>query len=112
MTSSLRSQRLSVQAKVWLVAEMLLKSITYYAVCVLFVVQLWRGARRVIRSRSHARALFTDSRHAGKVALLFLFFAGVLATSIFAVGPRYHYPFLFIMVIWAAYALERATLRR
>lgn len=31
---------------------------------------------------------------------------GIAITCIFSVSPRYHYPFLFAMVIWAAYAFE------
>ena len=40
------------------------------------------------------------------VSLLLL---GTLSTCIFSVSPRYHYPFFFAAIIWAAYWLDLNT---
>jgi len=42
-----------------------------------------------------------------KSILLLLLIAGTLGTCLFAVSPRYHYPFLFIIVLFAAYGIEQ-----
>lgn len=68
------------------------KSITYYAVLLLFLVGLWMNRRN----------LFSP------VGLLFLILLmGTAANCLFVVGPRYHYPYMFVLVMFAADALSR-----
>jgi len=42
-----------------------------------------------------------------KSVLLLLLIAGTAGTCLFAVSPRYHYPFLFVIVLFAAYGIEQ-----
>lgn len=68
------------------------KSLVYYIVLLLFACSLWI-CRRVI---------FTV-----KGIWLLLWLGGVAGTCLLAVTPRYHYPFLFVMIMWGAYGLTR-----
>ncbi len=72
------------------VGTRLLKSTVYYAICILFfytIIKRWR-------SLISARAL-----------LLLILFLGVGITCLFSVSPRYHYPFFFVMVLFAAQSI-------
>ena len=68
------------------------KSLVYYIVLILFACSLW-----ICR-----KDIFTVT---GIWRLLWL--GGVAGTCLLAVTPRYHYPFLFVMVMWAAYGFTR-----
>ena len=70
---------------------MVSKSIVYYAVCIIFLIGLWAN-RKDIFSRQGV--------------VLIPVFLGIAITCIFSVSPRYHYPFLFAIVIWAAHAVD------
>jgi len=66
------------------------KSLIYYILLIVFIVSLYT-CRRSLLSR--------------KGIWLLLWAGGVAGTCIFAVSPRYHYPFMFVMVMWSAYGL-------
>lgn len=68
-----------------------LKSLVYYVVCVFFIYSLAIYRKEIFKEK-------------GYILLILLF--GTLSTCLFAVTPRYHYPFLFVIVIWAAYAIN------
>lgn len=72
------------------------KSLVYYVMLALFIIAVVRY-RREWRSE--------------KGLLLLIVVTGTLVTCVFAVSPRYHYPWLFAMVIWAAYGLDMKTSR-
>lgn len=67
------------------------KSLVYYAVCLLFLLGLWRKRRELLSRRA---------------TLLLPVVFGVLINCILVSTPRYHYPFFFAVVIWAAYYAE------
>lgn len=71
--------------------NMLSKSVVYYVVCLLFLVTL-------IRQR---KDIWTE-----KGIILVVLLLGTLSTCLFSVSPRYHYPFLFAVIIWAAYGFD------
>lgn len=72
--------------------NMLCKSVVYYMVCILFLIALVRQWQD-IRSE--------------KGVILVVLLLGTLSTCLFSVSPRYHYPFLFVIIIWAAYGVDR-----
>ena len=41
-----------------------------------------------------------------KGAILMILIIGTLLTAVFAVSPRYHYPFAFVLVLFAAYGID------
>lgn len=71
---------------------MAVKSITYYITLVLFLWGLWK-CRYEWRSP--------------KVLLFLLILMGTGANSLFVVGPRYHYPYMFAIIMFAAAALAQ-----
>jgi len=72
-------------------ALMILKSLVYYAVLLLFAHFLWKNWRKPTF---------------GKLFLLSILVFGTLITCLFCVSPRYHYPFFFTIVICAAFSLN------
>ena len=67
------------------------KSIVFYIICIVFLIGLWTKRKEILSSKG---------------VILIPVFLGIAITCIFSVSPRYHYPFLFAMVIWAAYAFD------
>lgn len=67
------------------------KSIVFYIICIVFLIGLWTKRKEILSSKG---------------VILIPVILGIAITCIFSVSPRYHYPFLFAMVIWAAYAFE------
>lgn len=67
------------------------KSIVFYMICIVFLIGLWTKRKEILSSKG---------------VILIPVILGITITCIFSVSPRYHYPFLFAMVIWAAYAFE------
>lgn len=41
-----------------------------------------------------------------KVILLLILLLGTASSCLFAISPRYHYPFLFVITLWAAYGVD------
>ena len=70
--------------------HMLLGSIAYYIVIILFIISLWINRRKLLSERS---------------IVLLIFILGTAITILFAVTPRYHHPFMFVMVLYAAWGL-------
>lgn len=70
---------------------MVSKSIVFYIICIVFLIGLWTRRKDILTLKG---------------IILVPVFLGIAITCIFSVSPRYHYPFLFAMVIWAAYAFE------
>lgn len=71
--------------------EILLKNVIYYLTWLAFLYAL-------IRKR---KEIFSE-----KGILLGLLLVGTGATCLFATMPRYHYPFMFVIIIWAAYGID------
>lgn len=67
------------------------KSIVFYMICIVFLIGLWTKRKEILSSKG---------------VILIPVILGIAITCIFSVSPRYHYPFLFAMVIWAAYAFD------
>lgn len=70
---------------------MILKSIVYYLTLLLFVISIV----------NHRKKLFTS-----KGSLVLTFLLGTLTTCVFVVSPTYHYPYMFAIIIWAAYEIK------
>ena len=85
------ADKASIVKRIW---NMFYKSVVYYAVLLMFVIA-------VIKRR---KDILTDKGY-----LLLLLLLGTLSTCIFSVSPRYHYPFFFAAIIWAAYWLDLKT---
>lgn len=79
------------------IAGMAAKSLIYYVIGFLFLYSLYTNRRDVVSLK-------------GLILLILLL--GVGATCLFSVSPRYHYPFLFVIVIWAAYGVDQYLLRK
>lgn len=75
--------------------HMALGSLVYYVVVVLFFIAVIKYIKPIIRERD------------GKLLLLILLIAGVCATCLFSVSPRYHYPYTFVLVLFAAMFLDK-----
>lgn len=67
-----------------------LKSLAYYLIFILFFYSLYIHRKELLSVKS---------------VLLLLLLAGTCGTCLFAVSPRYHYPFLFVIVLFAAYGI-------
>lgn len=76
---------------------MAVKSLTYYAVLVLCLIGFWKNKKQI----------FTP-----KVLLLLLLLMGTAANCLFVVGPRYHYPYMFVIIMFAADALAQMIPKR
>lgn len=79
--------------------HMALGSIVYYFVIIIGVLGIIRNFRLILKNYSTQGLL-----------LLYLLM-GVGATCIFCVAPRYHYPMMFVMVLFAAQWLENEWIR-
>ncbi|WP_434503098.1 ArnT family glycosyltransferase [Prevotella sp.] len=65
----------------------LLKSIPYYLMLLLFAYSLWKNRKDIFTIKGW---------------ILTFFVVGMLLTCLYPVQPRYHYPFMFPLIIWAA----------
>lgn len=88
------ADKMAIVHRVW---NMFYKSLVYYIVLSLSVIAMIR----------YRRKLFSDK---GYVLLIWLF--GTLVTCVVSVSPRYHYPLLFPLILWAAYGIDRYLLER
>lgn len=79
------------------ITHMFLGSIIYYIVLVLFVIS-------IIKKRKDLLSY--------KALILIILILGTGATCIFSVSPAYHYPYLFVIIIWAAHYLSDYKLFR
>lgn len=68
------------------------KSLVYYVVIFLFFISLLK----------EKKGIFTNKGY-----LLLIIILGTLSTCLFSVSPRYHYPMMFAIIIWAAYGLDK-----
>jgi len=66
-------------------------SIPYYLAFLLFFYALWTNRKKLFSA---------------KVIFLVIFITGTIITCIFPVGMRYHYPFMFTVIIYAAWGLD------
>ena len=82
------------------VAHMAAGSLVYYAVLVLALIGIIRNRKLIVRN------------YASQGILLLLLVMGIGSTCLFSVSPRYHYPFLFILVLFAAQQLCPKDLKR
>lgn len=71
--------------------NMFLKSIIYYITCFFCFYSLIKNRHSIFSNK-------------GWILLILLLGVGI--TCIFSVSPRYHYPFLFVIIIWAAYGIN------
>ena len=69
----------------------LLKSVPYYLMLLLFAYSLWKNRKDIFTIKGW---------------ILSFFVVGMLLTCLYPVQPRYHYPFLFPLIIWAAYGAD------
>lgn len=86
------SGKASIQKFLQQVTLRVLKSTVYYIVLVLFFYTLFKQRKKV----------FTLP----PLLLLALLAMGTAMTCLLAVSPRYHYPFLFVIVLIAAYGID------
>lgn len=70
---------------------MFCKSVVYYIMLILFFYSLIKNRLSILSDK-------------GWILLILLIGTGI--TCIFSVSPRYHYPFLFAIIIWAAYGID------
>lgn len=71
---------------------MLLKSLVYYFVLVMFLISVFKYRKEILSDKGY---------------VLLIFALGVLSTCIFSISPRYHYPFMFAVYLWAAYGISK-----
>lgn len=76
------------------VVHMALGSIVYYVVLVLALIGIVKKRRLILRDYSTLGIL------------ILLLFMGIASTCLFSVTPRYHYPFFFIIVLFAAWQIS------
>jgi hypothetical protein len=69
-------------------------SIPYYLTFFLFFYSLWTNRKKILSIKS---------------IFLIIFITGTIITCIFPVGMRYHYPFMFTVIIYAAWGLDAKT---
>jgi 4-amino-4-deoxy-L-arabinose transferase-like glycosyltransferase len=72
-------------------------SIPYYLTFLLFFYALWINRKKILS----VKAIF-----------LVIFITGTLITCVFPVGMRYHYPFMFTVIIYAAWGLDTLIERK
>jgi len=66
-------------------------SIPYYLTFLLFFYALWKNRKKIFSA---------------KVIFPVIFITGTIITCIFPIGMRYHYPFMFAVIIYAAWGLD------
>ena len=71
---------------------MVAKSVIYYIVLIIFVISIVRYRKELLSKK-------------GTIVLTLIL--GTLATCLFVVSPTYHYPYMFAIIIWAAYAIDK-----
>ena len=74
-----------------MIIHLLVKNVIYYILLALFVFSLFVNRKDILSVKG---------------ILLLLLILGTGATVLFPVMPRYHYPFMFVIMIWAAYGAE------
>lgn len=79
------------------IIHMGINSLVYYIILLLFVITIWRQRKDIFTPKGY---------------ILLVFLLGVSVTCLFSVSPRYHYPFLFVCIIWAAYGVDLYIERR
>jgi 4-amino-4-deoxy-L-arabinose transferase-like glycosyltransferase len=72
----------------------ILQSIPYYLTLLLFFYGLWINRREILSVKS---------------IFLVILVSGTVITCIFVASPRYHYPFMFSIIIYAAWGLDTLT---
>jgi len=80
------------------ISHMFVRSIVYYLVLILFVFGIFKNIKQ-----------YNINQH---IFLLLSLLLGVFSTCIFCVSPRYHYPFLFVIVLYAASTVDLFILKR
>lgn len=88
-TKGLRDKPLN--EKIEAVCIIILKNIIYYITCILCFYALIKKRKEILSEKG---------------ILVFLLLIGTAGSCIFAMMPRYHYPFMFVIIIWAAYGIE------
>ena len=88
-TEGLRGK--SLNEKIEAACIIILKNIIYYITCILCFYALIKKRKEILSEKG---------------ILVFLLLIGTAGTCIFAMMPRYHYPFMFVIIIWAAYGIE------
>lgn len=74
------------------IPKMLIKSLVYYFVFFIFILSVYRYRNEILSDKGY---------------VLLIFVLGTLSTCLFSISPRYHYPFMFAVYIWAAYGLSK-----
>lgn len=72
--------------------NMVSKSIFYYFVLFIFLVSIIK----------YRKELLSDNGY-----ILLILLLGTMVTCLLSVTPRYHYPFMFVIIIWAAYGIDK-----
>jgi 4-amino-4-deoxy-L-arabinose transferase-like glycosyltransferase len=67
------------------------QSMTYYLMLLVFFYALWINRKEILSVKS---------------IFLVILISGTIITCIFPTGPRYHYPFLFPVIIYAAWGID------
>lgn len=75
----------------------LIKSVPYYLMLLLFTYSLWKNRKDIFTIKGW---------------ILSFFVIGMLLTCFYPVQPRYHYPFIFPLIIWAAYGADTLIYRK
>jgi len=74
-----------------------IKSLVYYIVLIAFIYSIIVSRKELI----DRKVLISD-----KGIILLILIMGTLITCVFAVSPRYHYPFAFVLVLFAGYGID------
>jgi len=78
-------------------AKQALQSIPYYITLLFFFYALWINRKKILNVKS---------------IFLVILISGTFITCIFPVMPRYHYPFMFVIIIYAAWGLDTCLEKR
>jgi ABC-type multidrug transport system fused ATPase/permease subunit len=73
------------------------RSLVYYFVMILFLISMWVNRKELLSIKG---------------LLLLIFISGTMMTCILAVSPRYHYPFMFAIILYAAYGIDTLLERK
>jgi hypothetical protein len=71
--------------------KQVLQSIPYYITFLFFFFFLWKNRKEIFTVKS---------------VFLTIFVIGTLITCIFPASPRYHYPFIFVIIIYGAWGVD------
>ena len=80
-----------------MVSLMLIKSMVYYAVLLLFIYSLITNKKEVFIKKG---------------TILLSLFLATLATCILVVSSTYHYPYMFSIILWAAYGIDQIIAKK